>query len=135
MANSDYELLEPDRSLGDLVSQLMREIGDLITAHISLAKAELKQEVSKAGQGAGLLGGGAAAALVAAVMLAMAAAWGLAEIMAPGWAFLIVAVVVGALAVILMMAGRRRMQEVDPVPRETLVEIEKDKEWLTRQSN
>ncbi|HET9260577.1 MAG TPA: phage holin family protein [Acidimicrobiia bacterium] len=135
MANSDYELLEPDRSLGDLVSQLMREIGDLITAHISLAKAELKQEVSKAGQGAGLLGGGAAAALVAAVMLAMAAAWGLAEIMAPGWAFLIIAVVVGALAVILMMAGRRRMQEVDPVPRETLVEIEKDKEWLTRQSN
>lgn len=135
MANSDYELLEPDRSLGDLVSQLMREIGDLITAHISLAKAELKQEVSKAGQGAGLLGGGAAAALVAAVMLAMAAAWGLAEIMAPGWAFLIVAVVVGALAVISMMAGRRRMQEVDPVPRETLVEIEKDKEWLTRQSN
>ena len=135
MANSDYELLEPDRSLGDLVSQLMREIGDLITAHISLAKAELKQEVSKAGQGAGLLGGGAAAALVAAVMLAMAAAWGLAEIMAPGWAFLIIAVVVGALAVILMMAGRRRMKEVDPVPRETLVEIEKDKEWLTRQSN
>lgn len=65
----DHELAEPDRSLGELVGRSTSDGGDLVTAHIDLARTEIKQEVADAGKGAGMLGGGAIAALVAVVML------------------------------------------------------------------
>ncbi len=130
-----YRLAEPDRSLGDLIGRLTSDLGDLVTDHIDLAKAEIKQEVATAGKGAGMLGAGAIAALVAVVMLSAAAAWGLAEVVAPGFAFLIVGAVWAAVAVALALTGRSELEDVEMAPRETQAELRRDKEWLRTQTN
>jgi len=57
---------------------------------IALAKAEFKQEVLKAGRPWGMLGGAGFAGYMVLLFASIAAWWGLAEVMAPGWAALIV---------------------------------------------
>lgn len=135
MSERDYQLIEPDKSVGDLVGRLTQELGDLVGAHLELAKIEIKEEVAKAGRGAGLLGAGALSALVAVIFLSTAAAWGLAELMAPGWAFLIVGAVWTIAALILGYTGREQIRDVEPMPRATVTEIERDREWLKQQPN
>lgn len=132
---SDYELAEPDKSLGDLIARLTTDMGDLVTAHIDLAKTEIKEEVADAGKSAGMLGAGAIAGLVAVFMLSAAAAWGLAEIIATGFAFLIVGVVWAAIAAALAMTGKNKFENLDPVPRQTQEELQEDKQWLKTQAN
>ncbi len=134
-SSPDHQLREPEQSLGDLVNRLTTELGDLMTAHVDLAKAELRQEAVQAGKGAGMLGAGGVAALVAAVMLSAAAAWALAETMAPGWAFLIVGMVWAAAAGALAAVGRNRLADVNPKPEQTMTELKEDKRWLKNQAN
>ena len=84
---------------------------------MELARVEIREEAGKAGKAAGMLGGGAVAALVALILLTSAAAWGLAEVVDAGWAFLIVGVVVGAVAAVLAMNGRQEARRGPPRPR------------------
>jgi hypothetical protein len=77
-----------------------------------------------------MFGAAAVAALVALLMLSAAAAWGLAEAMAAGWAFLIVGAVWVVVAAVTALSGRRTVSEMDPGPRQTIDEIKEDKEWL-----
>ena len=135
MTDKPYSLEHPDRSLGDLVGELTSEFGQLVGSHIDLAKAEIKQDVREAGRAGGMFGGAGVAALVAVLMLSTAAAWGLAEVMAPGWAFFIVGVVWAIAAAGLAMAGKKQVQHMQPGPTETVEEIKEDKRWLKNQTN
>jgi hypothetical protein len=80
-----------------------------------------------------MLGGGAVAALLALILLTSAAAWGLAEVVDAGWAFLIVGVVIGAVAAVLAMNGRRKLAEVRPVPDQTVDTLKEDARWARAQ--
>ena len=46
-----------DKSLGELVATATRDLSLLLHQEVELAKAELKQDISAAGKGAGLFGG------------------------------------------------------------------------------
>lgn len=122
---------EPDTSLAELTSRLTGELGQLFRTHVELAKQETITEIRTAGRGAGMLGGGGVAAHLAVLLLSFAAAWGLAEIMAPGLAFLIVGVLWAVVAAVLVVRGRKEFEELDPTPHATIEEIQEDKEWLT----
>lgn len=135
MSDERYPLHDPDQSLGDLVGDLTTEFSQLVTSHIDLAKAEIKQDVREAGRAGGMFGGAGASALVAVLMLSAAAAWGLAEVMEPGWAFLIVGAVWAIAAAVLAMAGKKQVENMQPGPTETVEEIKEDKEWLKNQTN
>ncbi|CAN5881462.1 hypothetical protein BH23ACT5_BH23ACT5_19900 [soil metagenome] len=128
-----YPLEEPDKSLGDLAGRLSHEVGELISDHLRLVRVEVVEDLKKAGRGAGMLGGGAVAGWIAALLLSLAAAWGLAEVMAVWLAFLVVAVVWLVTAGILIVTGKKALEEIDPVPTETLHELERDKEWISEQ--
>ena len=59
MPNSAGRDVPPDvegRSVGDLVGEIAEDVSRLLRQEIDLAKAEAKQEVTKLGKGAGLLG-------------------------------------------------------------------------------
>ncbi len=129
-AMSESSRQDPEPSLGDLIGDLTTQFSDLVGSHINLAKAEIASEVRQAGKGAGLLGGGAFAALLAVLMLSMAAAWGLAELIEPGWAFLIVGLLWAAVAAALALAGRNKLEDVDPAPHRTMDELKEDQQWL-----
>lgn len=118
-----------DRSLGDLLSQLTSDLSRLVRQELELAKAEVRQEATTAAKAGAMLGAGAVAAYLALLLVSFAAAWGLAEIMAPGFAFLIVGVVHAAVAAVLVMAGRKRLADVDPVPQQTVDTVKEDAQW------
>ena len=122
-----YEGGEP--SIGELFGELTHEFGQLVRSEMELARVELKEEAGRAGKAGAMLGGAAAAGYLALVLLAFAAAWGLAEVIEPGWAFL----VVGAVAAVLAVTGRNRLREVSPVPDQTVETLKEDARWARAQ--
>lgn len=124
--------IEPDASVGELLSRVTDDFSQLVRTHVELAKAEIKEEVGKAGKGAGLLTGGAMAATYALLMLSLAAAWGLAEVVDAGWAFLIVGIVWASVATGMALAGKGRLAEVRAVP-ETKQTVQEDVQWAKEQ--
>jgi uncharacterized membrane protein YqjE len=130
-----YTIQDPDRSLGDLIGDLTSEFGALVTSHIDLAKAEIKQDVRDASKAGGMFGAAAVSALLALLLLSAAAAWGMAEVMAPGWAFLIVGALWAVVAGITALMGRKTVAQMEPGPRQTMEEIKEDKEWLRTPSS
>ena len=86
---------------------------------IALAKAELKQEAHRAGRPWGMLGGAGFAGYMVLLFASFAAWWGLAEVMAPGWAALIVTAIWAVIGAVLYTQGRRRLREVNLKPERT----------------
>ena len=104
-------------SLGDLLSEVSRDISTLFRQEVELAKAEAKQSATRAGKGAGLLGGAGYAALMAVLFLSIALWWGLGHLIDNGWSAVVVALLWGIIAAILFVAGRSSMKKVQGVPR------------------
>lgn len=132
---SSPQRLSMDESVGQLVSQLTTDLGQLTRQELALAKAELQTEAKKAGKGAGMLGGAAFAGWMVALFLSLTVMWALDEAMDLIWAALIVAVVWAIVAVVLAMSGRKELQEVNPKPDQTVESLKEDAKWLkTRNS-
>jgi len=127
---------EPEQSVGDLVGKLTSDFGSLVQSHIQLAKEEIVIELKQAGRGAGLVGGAALAGWIALLLISFAAAWGLSELFESVWlGFLVVGLVWVVIAAALFINGRGILQELEPLPRNTMNELEEDKKWLTEQTN
>jgi len=126
--------LEADKSLGELLNRLTKDFSNLVSTQVDLAKLEIKEEVTRAGKGAGILTGGAVAGRLALVLLSFAAAWGLAAVMPTGWAFFIVGAVWVVVAALLASRGRNELKSVNPVPQQTKSELQEDIEWARQQS-
>lgn len=118
-----------DRGLGDLFGDLSREISELMREEVRLAKTELREEATNAGKSAGMFGGAAVAGYMCLLLVSLAAAWGLAEVLYTGFAFLIVGVVYGIVAAVLFVRGREQMREINPVPDETVESLKEDAQW------
>jgi uncharacterized membrane protein YqjE len=127
------EPLEADRSLGELLGRLSQDFGELVSTQVELAKVEIKEEVTRAAKGTGLLGGGAVAALLGVMLLSFALAWGLAEIMDAGFAFLIVGLLWMVGAAVLALRGRRQLRATTPVIPQTKETLKEDVEWARQQ--
>jgi hypothetical protein len=112
-------------SLGDLLSEVTRDMSTLIRQEVELAKAELRQSAAKAGKGAGMLGGAGYAALMVLFFLSVALWWGLGYLVGNAWSAVIVAVVWAIIALILFLVGRKQLAEVRGAPQtvETVKEI------------
>jgi len=131
-----YSVAEPDKSLGDLLGRITDDLGVLFQDHIQLAKEEAKVELKGAATAAGLMGGAGLAGWMAALMLTLAAAWGLAEVFDSTWpAFLVVGLIWAVAAAVLWASGRNEMKKVDVKPRKTIQELQRDREWLSEQTN
>jgi len=119
-----------DRSLPELARQLSEQTTELVRKEIELAKTELQAKGKKAGIGAGMFGGAGAfgfyalGALTACAILALATA-------VTGWlAALIVAVVWGAIAGALALAGKGKVEEATPpVPEQAVDSVKEDVQW------
>ena len=118
---------EDERSLSELVKQLSDQSTRLARMEVELAKSELQQKGRQIGIGAGAFG---AAALFgffafAAFILALATA-------VDAWlAAVIVAAVYGAIAGVLALTGKGKVQEATPpVPERTRDSVKADVESL-----
>ncbi|WP_411700524.1 phage holin family protein [Conyzicola sp.] len=103
-------------SLGDLLGEVSRDISTLMRQEVELAKAELKQSATRAGKGAGLLGGAGYAGAMAVLFLSIAAWWGLGHLIDNGWSAVVIAVIWGIIAAIMYSVGRKKLKEVQGLP-------------------
>ena len=108
------------RTLGQLVSDVSTDITHIMRGEIELAKAEIKQDVTHAGKGAGLLAGSALFGLYGLGLLLLGLA-GVIAIWLSWWAgLLIVAGVLFVVAAILALVGRKALQRVKGKPQRAI---------------
>jgi MFS family permease len=116
-----------DNSLADLARQLSNQTTELVHHEVELAKAELRDKGKRAGIGAGMFGGAGALGLYALGALTAAIIAGIAEAL-PVWSSaLIVAALYGAVAGILALRGKKKVQQATPpLPEQTVQSVKED---------
>ncbi|GAB3648001.1 hypothetical protein GCM10028833_12880 [Glycomyces tarimensis] len=123
-----------EQSIGQLVSEAARDVSDLLRKEVELAKAELREEATKASKAGAKLGAASVIGYLALLLASFAIAWGLAEVMPAGWAFLIVAVVYAIVATVLFINGRKQFRKISPMPRQTVETLKEDATWAREQT-
>ena len=118
---------DEERPLSELLSEMSTELSTLLRKEVELVKAETKDTVSQAAKAGVLLGAVAVGGLFALLLLAMAAAFGLAEVMATGLAFLVVGLVFLLVAGVAFAMARKKLAEVRP-PEQAIATIKEDVE-------
>ena len=120
-----------ERSIGQLLGQLARDVGTLIRQETELAKAEIRRKTKAVVPAAGMFAGAYVVGMLATMAATASLILGLAYTM-PGWlAAGIVAVVYGVIAAILAARGRDRLKQAVPaVPQRTVETIKEDAEWV-----
>jgi MFS family permease len=121
---------QTDRPIGDLIKQLSEQTSTLVRKELELARAEMTQKGKAAGLGAGMFGGAGLFALLALGALTACFILALAEAV-DGWlAALIVAVVYAAVAGVLALTGKSKVQEATPpIPEQAKESIREDVEF------
>jgi hypothetical protein len=119
-----------DASLGELAKQLSDQTSRLVHQEIELAKAELTVKGKRAGLGAGMFGGAGVFGLYALGALTATAILALSTAVAAWLAALIVTVVLAAIAGVLALQGRTKVQQATPpVPEQTTESVKEDVQW------
>src|SRR5437763_15890551 len=80
-------------SIGDLLGDVTQDLSTLMRQEVELAKAELRQEATKAGKAAGAFAGAGLAGYMVVLFLSFALWWGLSNVIDQRWAALIVAAI------------------------------------------
>jgi nitrate/nitrite transporter NarK len=119
-----------EASLAELIKQLSEQSSRLARQEVELAKAELAYKGKRAGIGAGMFGGAGVfgfyglGALTAAAILLLATA-------VTAWlSALIIAVVLAAIAGVLALQGKTKVQQATPpVPEEATESVKEDVQW------
>ncbi|WP_159617428.1 phage holin family protein [Arthrobacter zhaoguopingii] len=122
---SEAEQRAANNSVGELLSDVTRNLSTLMRQEVALAKAELTESGKNAGKGAGMFAGAAVGGHFVLLFLSLALMWGLDVLMPIGWAAVIVAVIWGIIAAILAAMGKKEMKQIRGLPdtAETIKEI------------
>jgi hypothetical protein len=119
-----------DQSVGELISGIAQDLSTLMRQELDLAKAEVRQEATKAGKAAGMLGGAGLAGWMVALFLSFTLVYLLDSSIDAGWAALIVALIWAVIGAVLFVIGRNRLKSVDPTPHRTVDTVKEDVQWL-----
>lgn len=119
-----------DRSTADLLRQLSQQTGDLVRKEMELAKAEVREKGRAAGLAGGMFGGAGLVALFGVGALTAAAILALATAV-DGWlAALIVGLVYLAVAGVLALTGKKKVERATPpLPEQAIESTKEDVEW------
>jgi uncharacterized membrane protein YqjE len=119
-----------DRPIGELLKELANETTTLVRQELDLAKAEMREKAGKAGPGFGMWGAAGITALLALGSLTAFVILALDGAM-PNWlAALIVGLVYTAVAGVLYLRGKQRVEEAgSPVPQKTIETVKEDVQW------
>ena len=132
---SEAQPSREDRSLGELLGDLAREMTTLVRQEASLAKTEITQKAAQVGKDLGMLAVGGAVAYAGLLALLTAVISLLARAGMPWWgAALLVGVVVTAIGGWLVRNGLEALKHVDLVPRQALETVTEEKQWIKKQA-
>lgn len=123
------------RSLGDIVSDITTDLSTLFKQEVDLAKTELKQEATQAGKGAGMLAAAGILGLLVLFLLSFALVYVLDNVMPVELAFLLVALLWGAVAAGLALAGKKALKQANPQLPATQRSLKEDAQWAKQQKS
>ena len=133
MAQTQMQLQQDERSLGDLFSELAAETGTLVRQEVALAQAEITTKATRVGKNVGFLAIGGAIGYASLLAVLAGIVLGLSNFM-PAWlAALIVGVVVGGTAFLLISSALEELKKTTFTPEETVESIKEDAQWLKKQ--
>ena len=119
------------RTISALVGDAMAQFAKLFQNEVDLAKAEFGEKVQNLGGALGFIAGGAVLVIPALVMALLALS---AALMAAGWSqpvsYLTSAIVAAVIAGVLFAIGLNRLDTRNLAPRETIRQLEKDKDTM-----
>jgi hypothetical protein len=125
--NTQSDLRTISTLLGDALSQFAK----LFQNEVDLAKAEVGEKVQQVGWAVGFFAAGAILVIPALVMALFALS---AALIAAGWSqpisYLVSAIVAAAVAGVLFAVGMNRLDARNLAPRETMRQLEKDKDTV-----
>ncbi len=124
-----------DRSLGELFSDLSREIITLVRQEITLARTELGQTASKVGRDISFLAVGGLVIYAGFLALLATVVIILATIGLPWWlSALIVGLVVAGIGYYLVKRGLDALKKENFAPQKTIETLKGDVEWAKEQT-
>jgi hypothetical protein len=108
-----------NKSIGEAISDVTRDMSVLVQQELALAKAEARESASRAGQTAGMFAGAAVAAFLFVVFLSIALWVTISDNTGPAWAAVIVAVIWLVAAAVLFEVARAQMKKISGLPHTT----------------
>lgn len=125
------------RSIPDLLASLMREATDLFRTEAQLVRAELSDKMTQLQVAGGSLVAGAICLLVALLTLTAALVTAVSKIgdpdIGPGWAALIVGLVIAVVGVLLLAKGRKELKPSELMPTRATNQLSKDGQLVKEQ--
>lgn len=122
-----------ERSFTALVSDLTREVTDLLRNEVELAKVEIAGKVNQAENGLIAVAIGGAVLFAGLLVLLQAVIVGLQDLFnwtAPWLSPLIVGSIVAIVGVVMLQKGRKNLQAENLAPRRTADSLKRDKEFV-----
>ncbi|WP_108482828.1 phage holin family protein [Oceaniglobus ichthyenteri] len=118
-----------NKSAGNLLSDAMTNVSALVRNEVDLARAEVSENLNRAGVAIGLIAGAAIIALVSLNVLAAALVAALTEAgLDAGWSALIVGVVLAAVAFVMIGKGVNDLKLSSLAPTRTVKNVKRDAE-------
>jgi hypothetical protein len=119
------------RTISTLLGGALSQFAKLFQNEVDLAKAELGEKAQKVGNAAGFIAGGLVLVIPALVMALFALS---AALITAGWSqplsYLSSAVIAAVIAGVLFAIGFNRLDARNLAPRETMRQLEKDKDTV-----
>jgi Putative Actinobacterial Holin-X, holin superfamily III len=117
-----------DRSISDVLQDVLRNVQDILRSEVRLAKAEIRQEAMQAASSALWVTFGVAGALSAWMFLLWTAAY---AAILPMWAAtLVIAVAMAGAGGVLIAAGLRKFTRITPMPKRAIASLKENFEWM-----
>jgi hypothetical protein len=130
MPDRNGESAVREQSASELVKQLSEQTASLARKEVELAKAELAIKGKRAGLGAGMFGGAGLFGLYALGALTACAILALATAVASWLAALIVAAAYAAIAGVMALIGKTKVQQATPpMPEQATESVKEDVQW------
>ncbi|WP_330447533.1 phage holin family protein (plasmid) [Paracoccus marcusii] len=115
------------QSPASLAADALRISSDLVRKEVSLAKAELRQNLNRAGTGLGMIVAAAVLGIVTLNVLTVALVAALAETdLGPIWSAVVVGVVLAILAYVLLRKGMADLKPENLMPTRTVENVQRD---------
>jgi Flp pilus assembly protein TadB len=123
-----------DRSVADLLKGIVENVQELIRSEVKLARAEIREEASKAGAAGRSFGLAAILGLYAGGFVLFTIYLVLSLFLASWMAAFAVAVVIGIVAAVMYSSGMKLWKQVSAKPEKTIESVKENVAWLKNQT-
>jgi uncharacterized membrane protein YqjE len=121
-----------ERPMTEVFKDIIGNVQEMVRSEVRLARAEMRDEVSKTARSGAMLAAGAVTGIIAGVFLLVCLAQ-LLDLVMPAWAAtLVVGLALGATAAILISKGRAGLHV--PTPEKTIENVKENVEWMKNQT-